>query len=222
VFGRPSREAPREGDQLGSRTGPALLRETQVATFVSRGSDHGRSSPRVVPANAPAKLRTSQIRPAWRSYAHSENRSSTSAFVRPAGRDARLTRRQSSTVSSSEAADRIPPWNATYRTRRRTPRRPLLGVRAPRICLQLHATPSDQTSRPPSEPTTRHSSSPLQLRPQFVEEALNHHERWRSRHVLPLVVSHHEKPPIVRRDRKRAPDRRSRAESVWDREQDLR
>jgi hypothetical protein len=114
------------------------------------------------------------------------------------------------------------PWNATYRTRRRTPRRPLLGVRAPRVFLQLHATPSDQTSRPPSEPTTRHSSSPLQLRPQFVEEVLHHHERWRSRHVLPLVVSHHEKPPIVRRDRKRAPDRRSRAESVWDREQDLR
>ena len=35
-----------------------------------------------------------------------------------------------------------------------------------------------------------------------------------------LVVSHHEKPLIVRRDRKRAPDQRSRADSVRDREQD--
>ena len=64
------------------------------------------------------------------------------------------------------------------------------------------------------------NSSPLQLRPQLVEEVLHDHERGRPCHVRPTIVSHHEKPLIIRRDRKRAPNQRSGTDSVGYREQD--
>ncbi len=44
----------------------------------------------------------------------------------------------------------------------------------------------------------RPNASLRQLRPPFVEEAVHHHERGRSRHLAPAVVAHHEKAPIVR------------------------
>jgi hypothetical protein len=73
-------------------------------------------------------------------------------------------------------------------------------------------------SRDATGAVDKYTSSLLQLCPQLVEEALHHHERRRPRHVSPTVVSHHEEPLIIRRDRKGAPDQRSRADSVWYRE----
>src|SRR5262245_45117219 len=63
-------------------------------------------------------------------------------------------------------------------------------------------------------------ASLLQLRPQFLEDVLHLYRRRRPGHVLPTVVSHHEKSLIVGCDREGAPGQRSYSHSVRDREQD--
>ncbi|MCE9603216.1 MAG: sigma-70 family RNA polymerase sigma factor [Gemmatimonadetes bacterium] len=65
-------------------------------------------------------------------------------------------------------------------------------------------------------------ASVLQLRPQFAEEAVHHHERGRSRHLAPAVVAHHEEAPIVGRDRERSAGERPRADALRDGEEDAR